>query len=415
MLNKQVKRIIIILSLFICNSCFAKTILVGKDQLITSLKKGIEAASDNDTILLKSGIYKEGNIILNKSIKLIGVDYPVLDGENRFEILTVSGTKITIKGIHFKNSGYSSMNDYASINLIDAQNVIIENNKIDNAYFAIHVANAQNCILRNNVIKGSGKTEQSSGNGIHLWKCESIVVKDNDVSGHRDGIYFEFVTHSYILGNNSYKNVRYGLHFMFSNNDSYIKNLFRENGAGVAVMYSHHVQMLANIFDHNWGSNAYGLLLKEINDATILKNVFTKNTISILMETTNRINLQKNTFTNNGWALRISASCTDNNIYNNNFQGNTFDVATNGSLMLNKFYNNYWDKYEGYDINKDAIGDVPFHPVSMYSMVVEHNPNSLILLRSFMVSLLDKAEKAIPSLTPEFLIDESPLMKALHL
>jgi nitrous oxidase accessory protein len=90
-------------------------------------------------------------------------------------------------------------------------------------------------------------------------------------------------------------------------------------------------------------------------------------------------------------------------------------VATNGTMMLNKFYQNYWDKYEGYDMNRDGMGDVPYHPVSLYSMVIEQNPNSVILLRSFMVSLLDKAEKAIPSLTPVDLVDDKPLMKSLSL
>jgi nitrous oxidase accessory protein len=90
-------------------------------------------------------------------------------------------------------------------------------------------------------------------------------------------------------------------------------------------------------------------------------------------------------------------------------------VATNGTLMSNKFYCNYWDKYEGYDLNRNKIGDIPYHPVSMYSMVIEQNPNALLLMRSFMVSLLDKAEKAIPSFTPEFLVDEKPLMEAIKL
>jgi len=80
-------------------------------------------------------------------------------------------------------------------------------------------------------------------------------------------------------------------------------------------------------------------------------------------------------------------------------------------LMLNKFYNNYWDKYEGYDMNRDGFGDVPYHPVGIYGMIVEQNPNTLILMRSFIVSLLDKAEKAIPSLTPEYLFDEKPSIK----
>lgn len=409
------KRKLLILFLIFSQACFARTILVGSNQVITSLRKAVDLSSDGDTILLHKGIYKEGNIIINKSIRLIGVDEPILDGENKYEILTVSGKDILVKGIHFRNSGYSSMNDYAAINLVDASFAILENNQIDHSYFAIHVANASFCIIRNNRITGIPKTEQTSGNGIHLWKCNDIVVEDNEIQGHRDGIYFEFVTNSIISGNNSHHNIRYGLHFMFSNNDTYTENTFHENGAGVAVMYSHHVLMFGNTFHLNWGPSAYGLLLKEISDASIIRNTFIKNTVAILMESSNRMDVSQNTFSSNGWAIRIQASCNENTICYNNFGGNTFDVATNGTMVLNKFYRNYWDKYEGYDMNRDGLGDVGYHPVSLYSMVIEQNPNSLILLRSFMVSLLDKAEKAIPSLTPENLVDEQPLMRSLTL
>jgi nitrous oxidase accessory protein len=413
--RKPVKKLLTILILVSIQSVFARTIVVGKDQVISSLRKAVEMANDDDTILLKKGIYTEGNIIISKSIRLIGVDQPILDGENKYEILTVTGSRIIIKGIHFRNSGYSSMNDYAAIGLIDAGYVIVSNNTIEHAYFAIHVANAQHCLISGNTIIGTPKTEQTSGNGIHMWKCDSMLVKDNDVQGHRDGIYFEFVTNSFICNNTSHNNIRYGLHFMFSNSDGYVENTFKENGAGVAVMYSHHVLMLGNLFEYNWGPNAYGLLLKEISDAQIIENRFNQNTVAILMESTNRIISQLNSFNNNGWGMRIQASCDESTICYNNFQGNTFDIATNGTMMLSKFFNNYWDNYEGYDSNKDLVGDVPYHPVSMYSMVVEQNPNALMLLRSFMVSLLDKAEKAIPSLTPENLVDEKPLMKPLHL
>ena len=405
------KRTLIILLLLVANIVFANTIVVGKNQLVTSLKKGIELARDGDTVLLQKGIYKEGNIVINKPIRLIGVNEPVLDGENKYQILTITGENILVKGIHFKNAGYSSMNDYASVSVVDARNCIIENNFIEHSYFGIHIANASNCLIAENKIRGTPKTEQTSGNAIHLWKCDSMVVESNDVQGHRDGIYFEFVTHSYIYQNHSHNNIRYGLHFMFSNNDTYMENVFTENGAGVAVMYSHHVLMHSNSFKLNWGPNSYGLLLKEISDAQIMNNNFEYNTAGIHMESTNRVQVQSNDFQNNGWALRISASCNENTLDHNNFFANTFDVATNGTMMLNEFYNNYWDKFEGYDMNKDGIGDIAYHPVSMYSMVIEQNPNSLLLLRSFMVSLLDKAEKAIPSLTPENLIDSHPLMR----
>ncbi|HEU4902525.1 MAG TPA: nitrous oxide reductase family maturation protein NosD [Flavisolibacter sp.] len=405
------KRNITILLLLLSATVFANSIRVGKGQRITSLHKAVEMAQAGDTILLQGGRYKEGNTIINKSLTLLGENNPVLDGENKYEILTVTGSGIVVKGITFENSGYSSMNDYASISVIDASYVLLQNNTIRNAYFAIHVANANTCVVQNNRISGLTKTEQTSGNGIHLWKCDDILVKDNDVQGHRDGIYFEFVTNSVIQQNNSHNNLRYGLHFMFSNNDSYIDNTFRDNGAGVAVMYSHHVLMQSNQFVHNWGGNAYGLLLKEISDGQILQNKFDNNTVGILMESTNRINVDNNDFGSNGYAIRMAASCNENILQYNVFAGNTFDVATNGTLMLNTLRNNYWDKYDGYDMDKDGYGDVPYHPISMYSMVIEQNPNAAILMRSFMVTLLDKAEKAIPSLTPEEMADEQPIMK----
>jgi nitrous oxidase accessory protein len=202
---------------------------------------------------------------------------------------------------------------------------------------------------------------------------------------------------------------------MFSNDDTYFNNTFRNNGAGVAVMYSKKVKMENNHFEQNWGPSAYGILLKDITDSYILHNTFFKNTVGIHLEGTSRIIIERNIFTGNGWALKVQASCENNDFHHNNFTGNSFDIGTNGSISLNTFYKNYWDKYEGYDINKDGIGDIPYHPVSMYSMIVEQNPYSLMLFRSFTVLLLDKAEKAIPSLTPENLIDKSPLMKSIKL
>ena len=407
------KRTITILLLLLFNLSFANTIIVGRNQVITSLKKAVALANNGDTILLQKGIYKEGNIIITKSIHLIGVDEPVLDGDNQYEILSLRGERISVRGIHFKNSGYSGIHDYASIGVIDSKYCIIENNFIEHSYFGIHIDNSTNCIITGNTIKGTPKTEQGSGNAINLWHCDGMLVQNNDVQGHRDGIYFEFVAHSYIMQNKSHNNIRYGLHFMFSNNDIYTQNNFIQNGAGVAVMFSNHVFMCSNLFQLNWGGNAYGLLLKEISDGTIINNRFDENTTAIVMEGTNRLDVTTNDFKNNGWAMRITASCSDNTLHNNNFIGNTFDVATNGTMMLNRFYKNYWDKYDGYDMNKDGVGDVPYHPVSMYSMVIEENPTSVLLLRSFMVSLLDKAEKAIPSLTPENLVDEQPLMKKM--
>jgi len=393
----------------------SRTIQVGSGLSFSSIKEGIAAAVAGDTIIVYGGIYKEGNIVLDKSISLIGVDWPVLDGQLKYEVLSIKANHALVKGFKIENSGHASLDDPGGIKIYDSRDVHIIGNQLTNNFFGIYLQYSQHCIIRDNIIKASGTEEQEIGNGIHCWKSDSLQIIANYISGHRDGIYFEFVTGSVIWRNVSTDNIRYGLHFMFSNDDAYITNLFRRNGAGVAVMFTKNVKMFNNTFEDNWGDAAYGLLLKEISDSYIFNNRFVRNTSGIFMEGTNRIKVEKNIFKDNGWGMKIQASCMDNEILQNNFLRNTFDISTNGSLVLNSFNANYWDKYEGYDLDKNNIGDVPYRPLSLFSVIVEKNPPTMLLYRSFIVTLLDRSEKIIPTLTPDNFIDEIPLMHAIPL
>ncbi|NCU04561.1 MAG: nitrous oxide reductase family maturation protein NosD [Chitinophagaceae bacterium] len=407
------KIIFSIISLCVLLTASARTLRVGPSQSLRSLKQALQQAADGDTILVDAGLYKEGQLTINKKVVLRGINFPVFDGERKYEIFTIRANDVLVEGFVFRNSGRSSYNDIAAVRIADSRRVTIRNNKFENSFFGIYSQHATACTISNNDLRSDAKDEISSGNGIHCWKSDSMQITGNYITGHRDGIYFEFVTNSGIRQNHSTKNVRYGLHFMFSNTNSYISNRFIDNGAGVAVMYSKGISMYHNTFAENWGTAAYGILMKDITDSHVEGNTFKRNTVAVMMEGSNRINLYKNSFENNGWALKIQASCMENNIKQNNFQTNSFDVATNGELMLNKFQKNYWDKYDGYDLNRNGIGDVPYRPVSMYSMISERNNSSMMLYRSFIVGLLDKAEKMLPVITPVELKDDEPLMKPI--
>jgi nitrous oxidase accessory protein len=393
----------------------AKVIEVGPNKSIKSIKKAISLAKVGDTVLVQKGVYREGNIIINKRIVFIGKNYPILDGQKKYEVLSIKADGVIVKGFKVIKSGYATLEDPCGIKVYNKKNVVIQNNILDDNFFGIYIQNGVNCIVKNNKVLAYGKEEQRIGNGIHCWKSDRLQIISNTIIGHRDGIYFEFVTNSTIKGNYSSKNVRYGLHFMFSNDDAYISNTFKNNGAGVAVMFTKRVKMFNNLFVENWGDAAYGLFLKEISDSSIIGNRFSKNTSGIHMEGTTRILVEKNTFDANGWGMKIQASCMENEIKNNNFLGNTFDISTNGSLVLNTFNSNYWDKYEGYDLDKNGIGDVPFRPLSLFSVITENNPSAMLLFRSFMITLLDKSEKILPSITPDNFIDNTPLMHSLPL
>lgn len=400
---------------FLPNCLFGKQFHVGKNKAIQSIKEAINNCSKGDSIFVYGGVYKEGNIIINKPLSLFGIDYPVLDGQKKYEVLSIKANNVLVTGIKVQKSGMATLDDPGGIKVYDSKCVTITNNILDDNFFGIYLQYSKHCIIKNNKLTAYAVEEQQIGNGIHCWKSDSLQIIENNITGHRDGIYFEFVTNSIIWKNNSVKNIRYGLHFMFSNNDAYISNTFKNNGAGVAVMFTHKVKMVNNVFEENWGDAAYGLMLKEISDSYIYGNQFKKNTTGIYMEGTNRIKVEKNNLQANGWGMKIQASCMDNEITHNNFVNNTFDISTNGSVVLNNFDNNYWDKYEGYDLNKDKIGDIPYHPLSLFSIIVEKNPPAMLLFRSFMINLLDKSEKILPSLTPDNFIDNKPLMKSVAL
>ncbi len=404
-----------LIALFLCVDLHAGTIHVRQNSKISSIHTAIEIAQAYDEIIIHEGTYREGNLIIDKPITISGMNHPVIDGENKSEILTIVSDHVNIYGLTLRNTGYSSMNDLAAIKLMTAKHCRIEKNIIENSCYGIYLLNCSLCVVKENNINALEMTEQRSGNGIHAWKSDSFTIINNTITGHRDGIYFEFVSFAGVYDNISKYNLRYGIHFMFSNDDEYIGNTFSHNGSGVAVMFSKNVTIRKNTFENSEGGASYGILLKEINDSRIEENKFIHNTMGLYLEGSNRMLISRNLFQSNGWGCRVQASCYGVTVNQNNFYANSFDIATNGSLSMNNFNGNYWDKYEGYDLNKDFIGDVPYQPVSLYSVIVERMPYALILYRSFIVYLLDRSEKVIPSIATSTLTDHFPLMQAVDL
>ncbi len=386
----------------VCNNC-------ETSRLIAAL----QMASRYDTIILKPGIYREYNIVIDKPITLLGEGEAVIDGENKGEVLKVVSDSVHLEGFKIINVGTSYTTDYAAIRIEKSRYFKIRNVRLEKLFFGIYLEKAADGEVIGNTIIGDAVEEFNSGNGIQLWYCKNVKVIDNRVEQVRDGIYLEFSDNIEIENNISSHNVRYGLHFMFSNNDSYRGNTFEDNGAGVAVMFSKHINMSGNTFKKNWGAASFGLLLKEINDAQIIGNTFEENTIGINIEGSNRIQYRNNEFISNGWALKVRGACYTNTFTDNNFLYNSFDISYNSKINDNIFEQNYWSNYSGYDLDRDGIGDVPYRPVKLFSYIVNRTPETIVLLRSLFMDIIDFSEKVSPVFTPDNLLDAKPRMKRL--
>jgi len=387
-----------------------REIVVDPRGAVPTLTAAISTARNGDRILVRPGEYREPTILIDKRVTIIGVEGVVFDGGGDHQVFTVTADSVTLRGLEIRNVGASATEDRAGIKVVEAKGCVIEDNLLFNTFFGIYLSKASGCLVRHNRLRASGTTEALSGNAIHSWSSDHLLIEDNDIAGHRDGIYFEFTTAARVRHNRSRSNLRYGLHFMFSNDCEYSGNVFEGNGAGVAVMYSKNVSMRDNYFAHNWGSAAFGLLLKEISDSRIEGNRFAGNSVGLSAEGTNRLIVADNDFERNGWAVLVMADAVETEFSGNGFSGNAFDVGTNSVNSATRFRGNYWDRYTGYDLDRDGTGDVPFAPVRLFGLVVQQHPPALILLHSFFTRVLDLAERALPVLTPPATVDSLPRM-----
>jgi nitrous oxidase accessory protein len=388
----------------------ARVLWVGASAEFPTVEAALRAARPGDTVRLQPGVYREWGLVVEVPIVLEGNGAAVLDAEGGGEILRVRASGVTIRGLVLRRSGVSFLRDNAAIRLDSVQDCRIERNRLEENFFGIYLARSARCTVQENSILGKAEREASAGNGIHLWYCRDILVRGNTIAGHRDGIYFEFVQRSTVEENHSERNLRYGLHFMFSDSCLYRRNRFRENRAGVAVMYSRFITMEENRFEDNWGSSVFGLLLKDIYRSRIRRNVFVHNTVGMYVEGSDHNVVDSNRFERNGWALRLMASAQRNVFRANSFVANTFDLSTNSTRSFNELRGNYWSRYRGYDLDGDGYGDVPFHPVGLFALLVERFPPVVLFLHSLLVELLELAERVFPVLTPAAIVDPQPLM-----
>jgi len=375
-----------------------------------TLAAALMKAKRGDTITITAGTYRTRQVeVAVPEIVIRGEGYPVLDGGGSDEILVITADSVTVRRVVFRGAGVSMTKDQAAIRVRRAAGCRLLENRIEGSFFGIYLERSEGCRVAGNVIRGTGAGEARNGNGIHLWNATDVAIDSNLVSGHRDGIYLEFTKRVTAVGNESTDNRRYGLHFMFSDDCGYTRNRFHANGAGVAVMYTRGVTFVANRFTGASGPSAYGLLLKEISDSRFTENRFEGNTVGLYTEGSSRNVFDRNAFRDNGWGARLLASSEENRFVGNLFAGNSFDVTTNGRTGSNRFEGNRWDRYDGYDLDHDGVGDVPFRPMRRFALLVEQHESAILLLRSPFADLLDLAESVLPVLTPETLVDRRPV------
>jgi nitrous oxidase accessory protein len=107
---------------------------VGSAQAFKSVSAAVADALSGDTILVDYGVYHEGNLVIDKSVTLRGVGLPVIDGEHKFENVSIKADGVVLDGFKICNSGISGIIDFAGIKIYNRHYVSVINNVVSSGY-----------------------------------------------------------------------------------------------------------------------------------------------------------------------------------------------------------------------------------------------------------------------------------------
>lgn len=232
------------------NNLKAKKGFIIVPQDYSSIQEAINAAFENDSIVVKQGIYYE-NLIIDKPLSLSGEDKKTLvignGGVDNSNVFCVKSDNVKISGFTIKSLNYSTSKEHASGIKINGDNVSVHDNWIENTFWGIlcpiqsYVSIYNNTIRANfkegirfyggnlNLILANNVTE-NAGSGIAI-EGYSNKICGNKIADNKIGIGIG-ASYTLLCNNNITRNSEIGIYFSGSNNIVYA-NWISHNTVGI--------------------------------------------------------------------------------------------------------------------------------------------------------------------------------------
>ena len=401
----------------------------GDGRIVTNqveaknLQTALEKANDGDIIEIYGGLHR-GPILIDKSVSLVGHDWPIIDGGGGGTTIKIVAPDVSIQGFTVRNSGDSLAEENSGI-AVEAPRALLTGNQLDNTLFGIYLKESDNTVIQNNRISGMDLPVPRRGDPIRVWFSKDVVIQDNTVNKGRDVVlwYSERIT----VRENTVSEGRYGLHFMYCDDATIENNLLTNNSVGTFLMYSRRLHLSHNTISNNRGPSGFGIGLKDMDDAVVEDNLFLDNRIGAHVDNSPREVNSIGQFTGNVFAYNDIGVNLMPSVRNNEFMGNSFvdneiqvGIAGGGGRPENNTWTvgkqgNYWSDYIGYDSDGDTIGDVPYKAERLFENMIDHNSSLRLFLYSPVEQAIDFAARAVPLVKPKpKLVDEAPMMKPVY-
>lgn len=378
------------------------------------LQAVLDSAQPGDTIQLNSGKFEGQFVIDVENIELIGPeDFSVeIDGGRKGRSLWIKAADVTVRYLTVSNSGQRLSDMDAGIFLDKgASRAVIEHNQLLNNSVGVYVWGPESVLVNANKIVGNRDLRMSErGNGVTVWNSPGSRITNNHVMYGRDGIFSNYSKNNVFSGNR-FNDLRYGVHYMYTNDSEVSHNVSIDNDIGYAIMFSDRIKVVGNISLH---SKNQGLMMNYANHSTVEHNTVYQAEKCVYFYNANINKINHNHFESCDIGVHYTGAAQGNVIYDNAFIYNQTQVKYVGTRYedwSNEGRGNYWSDHSGFDLDGDGISDTAYRPNDIIDQVVWRAPSSRILLNSPAVAVVRWAQSQFPALLPGGLIDSSPIMK----
>ncbi|MFA5909139.1 MAG: nitrous oxide reductase family maturation protein NosD [Vicinamibacterales bacterium] len=379
-------------------------------QHASPLQALVDRAHRGDRVVVPAGTY-DGDLFIDVPITLSGMGRPTLRGSGTGSVVRVRAAGVIIEGFDIDGRGTGDLGRDTSGIHVAAARVTIRDCRIRQALFGVYLREADDATVEQTTITGiPGRDPGEKGSGIHVWNSLRFRLTGNTITGARDGFYIQSSSHGLVRGNHA-SDLRYGLHYMFSDDNVFEDNVFERGAAGAALMYSNRMVFRRNRFVNNRGFASVGLLLKACDDVVAEDNLIADNARGIFLEGSYRNHFRRNLVAMSDMALVIYDSSGANTFEGNAFVGNLTPLSLSGKRTDTVFDGNYWSDHGDPDLDGDGVSDRPYRLSNVFDHLRGNLTAADLFSRSLAATALGAAERAFPVLDPIPVVDAHPLAR----
>ncbi len=376
------------------------------------LQAAVAAAATGDVLVLSPGAHA-GPVTIDRAITLRGEPGAEVVGIGAGSVITIEAPGARVEGLTIRGSGTNldSMDSGVLVDRHSARAAIV-GNRFENNLFGVYLHGAADSVVQDNVIVGRDDLHLSqAGNGVSIWNAPGAQIVGNEISGGRDGIFVK-TSRDNLFKDNVLTNLRFAIHYMYTQDSVVSGNRSVGNHAGWVLMYSDRLEVRDNV---SIDDRDHGLMLNTANSSEITGNVVRNGGEKcVFIYNANKNSISGNWFEGCPIGIHFTAGSERNRVFDNAFIANRTQVKYVGTRFIEWSVDgrgNYWSDNPAFDLDGDGIADAAYRPNDVMDEILWTLPQAKLLLNSPAVETIRWAQARFPALYPGGVVDSAPLMQ----